>query len=183
MTAIYRPRSYTDTELKISDWGYRRWANELVRCGSRKFYPWVWVPRRPTLEHSLVRLLWAIHMAESLLQDRPTRHDVQSALTLLGAFTDADNVNFAYVDGYWKDLNRFGFVHQYRRSFGKGSNKHWTVVYDLTWKGMDLLETARQNANAKEQVVEFVDPGMEKLTVPWSKQHKGWLAIKNIWNT
>jgi len=168
-----RPRNYVDTEISIADYGKREgWTMHGPRpftCGERPFAPFIWVPRFPTLKHSICQLLQAIQTAAAWKQDLPTRTDVRAMAATMGLRRRiADHPN------YWRDLFRFGYVKQYRRKYGKGSRRHFDVVYELTFRATDLLEAARQNMAANLPPIESIDPGFDTKTVPWAKQRGQW---------
>lgn len=173
MKTFAKPRNYVDKLLDISDYGLRRhWTAggpADLPAGSVKFNPFIWIPLFPTLDHSVCQLLWAIESATARRQDLPTRRAVAVEAKSLGF-----RARLAEHPNYWRDLFRFGYVRQYRRTYGKGSGRHFDVVYELTFKAKDMLERARQNMNANLPPIESIDPGFESKTTIWAKQRGQW---------
>lgn len=143
---------FTDKQVFISDYGWRHSFMGRTQCGTNtpKF---LWIPARPQIDHAAVRLLWAITIATAIKQDRVTRREtVEICKRVYDHSVDGPCMwstfhlaPTASIQGYWRDLYRHGFIRQYRRTWGPGSDQHFDVVYELTSKGRAFLEEARTN--------------------------------------
>jgi len=148
-------RCFSEQRVGIRDYGIRYDWRGSFYCGDHEPYNYLKFPDYPTLKNSAAKLLWAIELATQILSDRPTRKQTKNIIKMSsnlfthGKFCPgkADN------EGYWRDLFRKGYVKQYRRSYGRGSRKHFDIVYELTESGQNYLRCARNNQFAIEQPV------------------------------
>jgi len=143
---------FTDKQVFIGDYGWRHCFNGRTLCGTKPTN-FLKFPKRPQISHAAAELLWAISLACTVKQDRVTRWQTVKICEK----AQAGHVNgpcvwsirrlaeVAKIQGYWRDLFRHGFVRQFRRTYGPGSNQHFDVVYELTLSGMQYLEAARTN--------------------------------------
>lgn len=148
-------QTFNEKQVYIEEYGFRydEFGNTF-RCGSHPYKPYLRRPRKPTLNHSICKLLWAIEFATAFLQDAPTRKQVVDICRMSESVFACTNSlprngfvrpGKADIKQYWTDLYRLHFVNQYRRSYGQGSNKHFDVVYELTESAKYYMMLAREN--------------------------------------
>ena len=149
-------KNFKEKRVYIEDYGFRYdWQGRTFRCGTRPIRDYLRIPNRPTLNHSVVKLLWAIEFATAFLQDAPTRKQVVEICKMSESVFANSNLmsglngyirpGKADIKHYWTDLYRLYFVKQYRRSYGRGSKKHFDIVYELTDSAKHYLSLAREN--------------------------------------
>ena len=140
--------SFSTKQIFIGYYGtrYNKDGSTFI-CGTHPLYPFLKIPEFPTLKHSAIKLLWAIELASSILQDLPTRKQTIDICKLSAPlfFNGSERAGKAHIKGYWRDLYRLGYINQYRRRYGPGSRKHFDVVYKLSPSGEYLLKLARNN--------------------------------------
>lgn len=137
-----------DKYISIGEYGIRFDSKgQVFYCGEHKPYSYLKFPQCPTLKNSAAKLLWAIEFASHVLADRPTRKQTQDICKLSQPLFKFSKLYPAKVDnqGYWRDLYRRGYIRQFRRSYGRGSNRHFDVVYELTENGRSYLNLATNN--------------------------------------
>lgn len=140
-------RQFFEYSVKIQEYGYRCDRRGSFHCGDHEPYNYLKFPRYPILANSAARLLWAIEFASNVLADRPTRKQTQEICQLSKPLFKESKTCPGKADnhGYWRDLYRHGYINQFRRSYGRGSGKHFDIVYELTESGKDYLRCARSN--------------------------------------
>lgn len=148
-------RCFSEQRVNIRDYGIRYDWRGSFYCGDHEPYNYLKFPQNPTLTNSAVKLLWAIQFASNVLADRPTRKQTHDICQLSKPLFKESKFCPDKTDnhGYWRDLYRRGYIKQLRRSYGKGSHKHFDIVYELTESGQNYLRCARNNQFAIEQPV------------------------------
>ena len=150
---------FSDKRVNIREYGVRFESNgHSFFCGDHKPYNYLKFPEYPFLKHSASKLLWAIELASTILQDRPTRKQTRDICRISTPLFSKSKYQPSKVnnDGYWRDLYRRGYINQYRRSYGKGSNRHFDIVYELSESGQNYLRVARENELAVERAGTFI---------------------------
>lgn len=143
---------FTDKQVFIGDYGWRHCFNGRTMCGTKPTN-FLKFPKRPQISHAAAKLLWAISLACTVKQDRVTRREtVEICKRAYDGRVDGPCVwstfhlaPTASIQGYWRDLYRHGFIRQFRRTWGPGSDQHFDVVYELTLSGVQYLQDARTN--------------------------------------
>lgn len=121
-------------KVDISDYGTRYGWLKTFNAGEGKTQQ-LHIPSTPSMKHAFMKMLYLIYL--NPMKTRKEILDFYNNDELIKKIFEYGNSFTPFVDHYWSDLFRLGYIQQYRN--GKD------IVYDLTDSGKEAFTKIPDN--------------------------------------